>query len=96
MGCPWGLPPQRASRGGHLGWVPQEPLLALNPLLTQGEHLALLPAVHRSEAPEQALARLRPLLDALGLPREPDFLERFPHQASGGERQRTCLALALS
>ena len=96
FGAPLGAGSPEGLRGGRLGWVPQEPLLALNPLLTLGEHLALLPAVHRNEAPDQALARLRPLLDCLGLPRDPGFLDRLPHQASGGERQRICLAMALS
>ncbi len=96
FGAPLGAGTPEGLRGGRLGWVPQEPLLALNPLLTLGEHLALLPTVHRRETQDQALARLRPLLDGLGLPRDPAFLDRFPHQASGGERQRVCLAMALS
>lgn len=96
FGAPLGVGAPEGLRGARLGWVPQEPLLALNPLLTLGEHLALLPAVHRNEPPDLALARLRPLLDSLGLPRDPAFLKRFPHQASGGERQRVCLAVALS
>lgn len=82
-------------RGARLAWVPQDPLQALNPLLTLGEHLALLPGIHRGEAPRQALARLAPLLHQLGLPGG-SFLERFPHQLSGGQRQRLALALALS
>ncbi|MBP1772282.1 MAG: Oligopeptide transport system permease protein OppB [Holophagaceae bacterium] len=89
--------PQRDRiRGARLAWVPQDPLQALNPRLTLGEHLALLPALHRGESHDAALARLRPLLDRLGLPPEPAFLDRLPHQASGGQRQRVCLAQALA
>jgi oligopeptide/dipeptide ABC transporter ATP-binding protein len=83
-------------RGARLAWVPQEPLLALNPFLTLGEHLALLPGLHRQEAPPTALDRLHPLLQHLGLPGDADFLGRRPHQLSGGQRQRLCLAMALS
>ena len=83
-------------RGSRLAWVPQDPGQALNPLLTLEEHLALLPGIHRREFPGAALARLRPLLEQLGLPTDPVFLRRFPHQVSGGQRQRITLAMALS
>ncbi len=89
--------PRRDSlRGARLAWVPQDPLQALNPLLTLGEHLALLPGLHRKESGRAALARLAPLLKRLRLSQEPAFLSRFPHQISGGQRQRLCLAMALS
>lgn len=83
-------------RGARLAWVPQEPLQVLNPFLTLGEHLALLPGIHRQEAPQDVLARLQPLLEQLDLPEDAAFLDRFPHQLSGGQRQRLCLAMALS
>jgi len=83
-------------RGVRLAWVPQDPLLALNPLLTLGEHLALLPGIHRHETQAVALGRLAPLLERLRLPSDPAFLGRLPHQISGGQRQRVCLAMALS
>ncbi|HJU83381.1 MAG TPA: ABC transporter ATP-binding protein [Holophagaceae bacterium] len=83
-------------RGARLAWVPQDPLQALNPFMKAGEHLALLPGVHRKEGRSEAIARLGPLLDRLRLPRDRAFLDRFPHQLSGGQRQRLCLAMALS
>jgi oligopeptide/dipeptide ABC transporter ATP-binding protein len=83
-------------RGARLAWVPQDPLQALNPLLTLGEHLALLPGLYRKESRPAALARLAPLLERLRLPPAGSFLEGFPHQISGGQRQRLCLAMALS
>ena len=79
-----------------LAWVPQDPGQALNPLLTVGQHLALLPWVFRKEAARHALPRLRPLLARLRLPEDRAFLRRRPHQLSGGQRQRVCLAMALS
>jgi oligopeptide/dipeptide ABC transporter ATP-binding protein len=83
-------------RGARLGWVPQDPLQALNPFLTVADHLALLPGVHRRERKKAALARLSPLLSRLRLPEDGAFLKRFPHELSGGQRQRLCLAMALS
>jgi len=83
-------------RGARLAWVSQEPLQSLNPLLTLGEHLALLPGIHRGESQAATLDRLTPLLERLRLPTSPAFLGRFPHQVSGGQRQRICLAMALS
>jgi peptide/nickel transport system ATP-binding protein len=83
-------------RGRRLAWVPQDPQQALNPFLTVGRHLALLPGIHLGESARQALERLAPLLERLRLPAGPDFLARFPHQLSGGQRQRLCLAMALS
>jgi oligopeptide/dipeptide ABC transporter ATP-binding protein len=98
FGIPLDVPgPRRdAIRGARLAWVPQDPLQALNPLLTLAEHLALLPGIHRKESRSAALIRLAPLIARLGLPPGPAFLDRFPHQLSGGQRQRLCLAIALS
>ena len=89
----FGVPPRP---DGRIGWVPQDPGLVLNPLLTVGEHLALLPRALRDEAPRTALVRLVPLLQRLGLPGDRAFLGRRPHQLSGGQRQRLALAMALS
>lgn len=88
--------PTDPSGGARLSWVPQDPLQALNPMLTLAEHLALLPTIHCAESRSEALTRLGPLLERLRLPQDPGFLGRFPHQASGGQRQRICLAMALS
>lgn len=83
-------------RGARIGWVPQDPGQALNPLLTLAQHLTLLPKIHQGESAPAALDRLVPLLERLRLPADPAFLDRFPHQISGGQRQRVCLGVALS
>ncbi|WP_243300821.1 ABC transporter ATP-binding protein [Geothrix oryzisoli] len=83
-------------RGARMAWMPQDPRQALNPLLSLGQHLTLLPGVHRGESPSAALERLGPLLERLELPTGGPFLGRFPHQISGGQRQRICLAMALA
>ncbi len=82
--------------GARMAWVPQDPLQALNPLLTLNQHLSLLPSIHRRESPSATQRRLVPTLERLGLPTSEAFLRRFPHQLSGGQRQRLCLAIALS
>jgi len=88
-------PPGVVQCGGALG-APGS-LGALNPLLTLGEHLSLLPGLYRKESQAAALQRLGPLLERLRLPGDaPPFLARFPHQLSGGQRHRLCLAMALS
>lgn len=79
-----------------LAWVPQDPLSALNPLVPLGDHLTLLPRVHRGEGRKEALRRLGPLLEALRLPQDSAFLRRVPQEISGGQRQRLVLAMALS
>ncbi|WP_257309350.1 ABC transporter ATP-binding protein [Geothrix fuzhouensis] len=82
--------------GTRLAWVPQDPRQALNPLLTLTQHLGLLPGLHRKESTSATQRRLTPMLERLGLPTNEGFLRRFPHQISGGQRQRLCLAIALS
>lgn len=88
--------PRDRVRGARLGWMPQHPSQALNPLLTLADHLTLLPMLHLGESRRESLQRLATLLERLRLPADPAFLGRFPHQVSGGQRQRLCLALALS
>jgi oligopeptide/dipeptide ABC transporter ATP-binding protein len=98
----FGVPMDRPGRnregvlGARMAWVPQDPRQALNPLLTLNQHLGLLPGIHRRESTSVAQRRLTPLLERLGLPSSKAFLRRFPHQISGGQRQRLCLAIALS
>jgi len=98
----FGVPMDRPSpardtiRGRRLAWVPQDPLEALNPILSIGDQLTLLPWVHRREARREALDRLAPLLTKLQLPQTSAFLRRLPGELSGGQRQRIALAVALS
>jgi len=98
----FGVPLDRPSttrdgiRGRRLGWVPQDPLGALNPILSLEAQLTLLPRVHRRESRQAALDRLAPLLTRLQLPQTAAFLRRLPRELSGGQRQRIALAIALS
>ena len=88
--------PAREALRPRLGWLPQDPQQGLHPLLSLSEHLALLPRLYRGESSAAALARLGPLLARLRLPGDPAFLGRFPHEISGGQRQRLGLAMALA
>lgn len=80
----------------RMAWVPQMVDSALNPFLSLADHLSLLPASLLDEPPSRALARLRPLMERLGLPITPALLARKPSTLSGGQRQRLLLAMALS
>ncbi|MEV0697913.1 ABC transporter ATP-binding protein [Saccharopolyspora sp. NPDC050389] len=81
-------------RGGRVGMVFQDPMGALNPLQTIGRQIAeplLLKGVPR----RTALNRARDLLDELGVDRAAERLRAYPHEFSGGMRQRVVLAMAL-
>ena len=85
----------RHLRGRDIGAVFQDPLTSLNPLLTVGRQLAQTITAHlnmpRSEARERALR----LLTEVGIPAAKERLDSYPHELSGGMRQRVVLALAF-
>jgi peptide/nickel transport system ATP-binding protein len=83
-------------RGNRIGMIFQEPMTALNPLMTIGEQVAETLMVHRNMPRREALAIARSKLDRVGLP-EPRFpLSLYPHELSGGQRQRVAIALAIA
>lgn len=81
-------------RGSQIGMVFQEPMVALNPLQTIGDQLAE-PLRLRGVSKKQALATARDLLEELGIVRAGDRLRAYPHEFSGGMRQRVVIAMAL-
>ncbi|MEW9519787.1 ABC transporter ATP-binding protein [Streptomyces tubercidicus] len=74
--------------------IPQNPLGALNPTRTIGASLTRPLQLHRTVSKPHMPARVRELLDDVGLPA--DFADRYPHELSGGQRQRASIARALA
>ncbi|MEV5009427.1 MULTISPECIES: ABC transporter ATP-binding protein [unclassified Streptomyces] len=84
----------RAVRGGQVGMVFQDPLRAFNPVRTVGVQVAE-PLLLRGTPRRQALDRAAELLDDMGIPRARERLTAYPHELSGGMRQRAAIAMAL-
>ncbi|MGH8406761.1 MAG: ATP-binding cassette domain-containing protein, partial [Pseudomonas sp.] len=86
----------RRARGSLIGYVAQDPATALNPALRIGSLLDETLAVHQLRLDKAAQRqRIIETLRDVGLPDDPQFLRRFPHQLSGGQQQRVMLALAF-
>src|SRR5574343_1189197 len=92
------LPPDqmRRVRGREIGAVFQVPLSSLNPLYTVGQQLVETITTHLPLTPAQARERAVQLLQDTGIPAARERLDHYPHQFSGGMRQRVVIALALA
>ena len=86
----------RKVRGARIGMVFQEPMTALNPVHTIGRQLAEALLLHEDMRPRQALQRSMAMLDRVGIPAPDVRLGEYPHQLSGGMRQRVVIAIALA
>ena len=91
------LPPERlrAMRGRKVAMVFQDPAMTLNPVLRIGEQMAMAVRVHEPMPKGRALARARDALATVGIPEPGERLRAYPHQLSGGMRQRVAIAIAL-
>ncbi len=85
----------RAVRGNHVAIVFQEPATALNPVLTVGEQVAEVVRTHEKAARAEAWRRAVEALGLVGIPDAPRAAKLYPHQLSGGMRQRALIAMAL-
>ena len=83
-------------RGKEISMIFQDPMTSLNPVLTIGRQLTESLRVHLGLTPEQAETRAIGLLEQVGIPDPSRRLGDFPHQFSGGMRQRVMIAMALS
>ena len=86
----------RNVRGADMAMIFQEPMTSLNPVFSVGEQIAESIRLHQGKSHQQALAEARRMLDLVRIPEAADVLTRFPHQLSGGMRQRVMIAMALS
>ena len=85
----------RRIRGDKIGMVFQDPLTSLNPLYTVAEQLVETILTHKDISKKQARDRAIELLDEVGIPTADLRIDDYPHQFSGGMRQRVVIALAL-
>ena len=86
----------REVRGGRIGFVFQDPMTSLNPVLTVGHQIAEPLRVHLGYAKAEAWRRAAELLERVGIPSPGRRLREYPHQFSGGMRQRVMIAIALA
>ena len=85
----------RRIRGKKIGAVFQDPLTSLNPLFTVGDQLVETIETHLDLSGEEARKRAIGLLEEVGIPAPDQRIDQYPHQFSGGMRQRVVIALAL-
>ena len=86
----------RAIRGAEIGFIFQEPMTALNPVFTIGNQIAEALLVHRKATRADARTKALELLDAVQIQDPARRLRDYPHQLSGGMRQRVLIAIALA
>jgi len=85
----------RRYRGKQVAMVFQDPMMTLNPVLKVGTQMAAAVRAHDKVSKKAALARARDALAIVGIPSPEERLDAYPHQLSGGMRQRVAIATAL-
>jgi glutathione transport system ATP-binding protein len=86
----------RSVRGADIAMIFQEPMTSLNPVFTVGDQIAEAIALHQGKSRSEARAEALRLLDLVRIPESKRVFARYPHQLSGGMRQRVMIAMALS
>ncbi len=86
----------RKVRGARISMIFQEPMTALNPVFTIGDQIGEVVRLHRGASKKEAIDRAVEMLTKVGIPSPEKRVYEYPHQLSGGMRQRAMIAMALS
>jgi oligopeptide/dipeptide ABC transporter ATP-binding protein len=86
----------RKIRGNEISMIFQEPMTSLNPVFTIGDQISEALILHQGLSTEAALEKSAEMLDLVGIPSAKQRLKDYPHQFSGGMRQRVMIAMALA
>lgn len=89
-------PEYRSIRGKEMAMIFQEPMTSLNPVYSIGEQIIEAIMLHQNVNEEEARKRAIEMLDKVGIPSPEKRIDEYPHQLSGGMRQRVMIAMALS
>jgi oligopeptide/dipeptide ABC transporter ATP-binding protein len=93
---PWTNDQMRTIRGKEISMIFQEPMTALNPVYTCGEQIVEALVLHERLTRSEARKRAIGLLERVGIPAASERVNEYPHQLSGGMRQRVMIAMALA
>ncbi len=83
-------------RGGKIALIPQDPMTSLNPLYTVGDQLLEVIKIHQGLSGDEALKKAKEAFDAVQIPAAQSRLKNYPHEFSGGMKQRAIIAMALA
>ncbi|MCB1509557.1 MAG: ABC transporter ATP-binding protein, partial [Hyphomicrobiaceae bacterium] len=86
----------RDYRGNHISMIFQEPMTSLNPVMTIGRQIGEALILHQNMTKKQAMERAVEMLDLVRIPEPRQRVREYPHQLSGGMRQRAMIAMALA
>jgi oligopeptide/dipeptide ABC transporter ATP-binding protein len=86
----------RAIRGNRIAMIFQEPMTSLNPVFTVGDQVVEAVRLHQKKSASEARALAAKMFELVGIPSPQERLDAYPHQLSGGMRQRVMIAMALA